>query len=62
MNTDTNDNEGSLLWLKCEFDSQVFLLGVLYGPNDDRPEFYEQIFEHYQNSGITSCILTEILM
>ena len=58
INVDVNDNEGNLLWLKCEFDNQNFLLGVLYGPNEDSPEFFENIFTHYSNSGITNCILT----
>ena len=58
IEVDVIDNEGNLLWLKCEFDNQKFLLGVLYGPNDDSPEFFENIFTHYTNSGFINCILT----
>ena len=43
----SKDEDGNLLWLKCEFDDHKFMLGAIYGPNDDNPLFFENIFENF---------------
>lgn len=43
----SKDEVGNLLWLKCEFDDHKFMLGAIYGPNDDNPLFFENIFENF---------------
>jgi len=49
----TNDKTGNLLFLKCIYEDNELLLGVIYGPNNDDPTFFNDIF---------SVFLLEILM
>ena len=34
------------------------LLCVIYGPNEDSPEFFDSIFEFYEQGNISDCIIT----
>ena len=52
----TNDNTGNVLFLKCNYEENQLLLGVIYGPNNDDPTFFNDIFSLYANSGMTDCI------
>ena len=40
-----SDNNGNLLSLEIEYDHKKFLLTAIYGPNTDRPDFFENLFE-----------------
>ena len=53
-----NDTSGNFLSLKCEYEENLLLICVIYGPNKDSPEFFDQIFEYYECSNITNCIIT----
>ena len=53
-----NDTSGNFLSLKCEYEENLLLICVIYGPNEDSPEFFDQIFEYYECSNITNCIIT----
>lgn len=51
------DNNGNLLWVKCEYEGREFLLCVLYGPSEDDPYFFQNLFDYYSQSGISDVIL-----
>ena len=53
-----NDASGNLLWLKCMYEENSLLLCVIYGPNEDSPEFFDRIFEFYEQANISDCIIT----
>ena len=53
-----NDASGNLLWLKCIYEENSLLLCVIYGPNEDSPEFFDNIFEFYEQANISDCIIT----
>ena len=53
-----NDDRGNVLWLKCAYDDHTFMLGVIYGPNEDSPMFFQDLFNFYQQSGVPECIIT----
>ena len=38
------DNIGNVLTLEATYDSNIFLITCIYGPNDDNPDFFEDIF------------------
>ena len=57
LSTD-NDATGNLLFLKCEYEENSLLICVIYGPNEDSPEFFDQIFQYYEQSNVTDCIIT----
>ena len=39
-----NDDEGNILTVLCEVDSKCFTVSAIYGPNDDKPEFFDDLF------------------
>ena len=57
INVEFNDNSGNILWLKCTIQDEEFLLCVIYGPNEDDPDFFTNIFHFYEQCGITNCII-----
>ena len=34
------------------------LIGVIYGPNEDSPELFDNIINYIEHSNITDCIIT----
>ena len=58
VNSNTHDDSGNLLWLHCTFEGNRILIGVIYGPNEDCPEFFDNIFNYIEHSNITDCIIT----
>ena len=44
------DNDGNLLTIAATYDNKKFILSCIYGPNDDDPSFFDNIFSF--NSGI----------
>ena len=36
-------NTGNYIMLECKIGPEIYLLGSIYGPNRDEPQFYEQI-------------------
>ena len=48
-----NDNSGNLLVLLLNFQNKKILLNVIYGPNTDDPDFYQnEVFKNYDNLDI----------
>ena len=39
------DEEGNLVKVQCTYDNNTFNIFCIYGPNDDEPAFFENIFE-----------------
>ena len=51
------DIEGNVLILRCNYDSRIFLLTVLYGPNEDSPDFFQHLFERIEEYDIPESLI-----
>ena len=43
------DRFGNFLAIKCKYDSKNFVLACIYGPNEDNPTFFTELFRKIQN-------------
>ena len=53
----TSDNEGNIICLTCEYDSKMLSIISVYGPNNDSPHFFEQLFDYAGNSNTEYSII-----
>ena len=53
-----HDESGNLLWIHCKFEGNPLLIGLIYGPNEDSPTFFDSIFEYVEHANISDCIIT----
>ena len=37
------DKSGNMIVLNCEYENSTITLGCIYGPNNDNPDFYEEV-------------------
>ena len=44
-----NDPSGNMLLVLIEFENKRLLIGGIYGPNHDDPDFYKNVFQKIQN-------------
>ena len=51
------DEHGNILIGKCQSGNNEFLLCCIYGPNDDSPTFFENLFDKIQGFGVSECII-----
>lgn len=51
------DSKGNYLILQCKIGTDSYLIGTIYGPNRDEPQFYEHIGEILDNADCDHIIL-----
>ena len=53
-----NDNDGRCIMIKVDIEDTIdFILANIYGPNEDSPEFFSNIFQILQKQDCTSHIM-----
>ena len=51
------DAQGNLIKLKVEYDGEEICLYNIYGPNEDNPDFFQDIFDRISNNSITNVMI-----
>ena len=50
------DPSGNFLLVKCEYDGKTFLLCAVYGPNNDNPTFFDELFDKISNINLETIL------
>ena len=52
-----SSDTGNLVKIECKFDSNTFNLLCIYGPNEDNPNFFNDLFNLIANSNMANSII-----
>ena len=52
------DGSGNWIIISIKYESRIINISNIYGPNEDSPQFFEDLFNNINGHGLGSCIIT----
>ena len=52
------DGSGNWIIISIKYESRIINISNIYGPNEDSPQFFEDLFNNINGHGLGNCIIT----